>query len=113
MDSLNVKGTQRRGWLLLVKRDGEARNEEGQEPSRPYRGTMASEADDIVVGHFEGVGSAGVAPSADLQRMRPGFDRDLDRLVQLDRSCAPPVDDDLKGATAEFKSERFPSQSDR
>src|SRR5262245_50822395 len=93
--------------VLAMERECQAGNGEGQEKDRQDALSAALEADDFAVGGVEGLGSAGVSATADLQGVTSGFHWCLERVVQFDRPDTLPVEHDLIRATADLHSCRF------
>jgi len=85
----------------------QAWDDEGREKDRQKALSGASEGDGLAPGSLEGLSSAGVSATANLQGVTSRFDWYLDRVVHLERSGTLTVNHDVVGATSDLDSDCF------
>jgi hypothetical protein len=85
----------------------QAWNDEGREEDRQKALSGASEGDGLALGGLEGLRSAGVSATANLQGVTSRFDWYLDRVVHVERSGTLTVNHDVIGATSDLDSDCF------
>jgi hypothetical protein len=85
----------------------QAWDDEGSEKDRQKALTGASEGDGLALGGLEGLSSAGVSATANLQGVTSRFDWYLDRSVHLEGSGTLTVNDDVVRATSDLDSDCF------
>src|SRR5580700_4816439 len=95
----------RRIIIFTVDLERQAGDEEGREEDRQKALSGASEGDGLALGGVEGLNSAGVSATANLQGVTSRFDRYLDRAVHLDRSGTLTVNHDVVRAASDLGSE--------
>jgi hypothetical protein len=83
----------------------QAWDDEGREEDRQKALSGASEGDGLALVGLEGLSSAGVSATANLQGMTSRFDWYLDRVVHLERTDTLTVDHDLVRATPDLDSD--------
>jgi hypothetical protein len=88
----------------------QAGDEEGREEDRQKALSGASEGDGLALGGLEGLSSAGVSATANLQSVTSRFDWYLDRVVHFERSGTLTVNHDVVRATSDFNSDCFMRQ---
>jgi hypothetical protein len=81
--------------LFASEHERQAWYYERQEKERQEPLSSASKGDDSIFSHFEGLSSARVAATADLQGVLSSFDWELGGVMQFDRPDAFIVDQDL------------------
>jgi len=86
---------------------------EGREEDRQKALSGASEGDGLALGGVEGLSSAGVSATSNLQGVTSRFDLYLDRVVHFDRSGTLTVNDDVVRAASDLDSNRFMRQLQR
>jgi len=69
---------------LAYEREGQTGNDEGRKKNGQEPLSGASVGDDLALRGLEGSRSTRFSATADLQSMRSGLDRDLDRFVHFD-----------------------------
>jgi len=85
----------------------QAWDDEGCEKDRQKALSGASEGDGLALGSLEGLSSAGVSATANLQGVTSRFDWYLDRVVHLERSGTLTVNHDVVRATSDLDSDCF------
>src|ERR1035437_3517551 len=85
----------------------QAWDDEGREKDRQKALSGASEVDALALGGLEGLSSAGVSATANLQGVTSRFDWYLDRVVHLERSGTLIVNHDVVRATSDLDSDCF------
>jgi hypothetical protein len=88
----------------------QAGDDEGREEDRQKALSGASEGDGLALGGLEGLSSAGVSATANLQGVTSRFDWYLDRVVHFERSGTLTVNHDVVRATSDFNSDCFMRQ---
>jgi hypothetical protein len=83
----------------------QAGNDEGREEDRQKTLSSASEGDGLTLGGVEGLSSAGVSATANLQGVTSRFDWYLDRVVHFERSGTLTVNHDVVRATSDLDSD--------
>src|ERR1035437_6996615 len=83
----------------------QAWDDEGREEDRQKALSGASEGDGLALGGLEGLSSAGVSATANLQAVTSRFDWYLDRVVHLERSGTLTVNHDVVRATSDLDSD--------
>src|SRR5665647_2573355 len=85
----------------------QAWDDEGREKDRQKALSGASEGDGVALADLEGLSSAGVSATANLQGVTSRFDWYLDRVVHLERSGTLTVNHDVVRATSDLDSDCF------
>jgi len=85
----------------------QAGDDEGREEDRQKALSGASEGDGLALGGLEGLSSAGVSATANLQSVTSRFDWYLDRVVHFERSGTLTVNHDVVRATSDLGSDCF------
>jgi hypothetical protein len=88
----------------------QAGDDEGREEDRQKALSGASEGDGLALGGLEGLSSAGVSATANLQSVTSRFDWYLDRVVHFERSGMLTVNHDVVRSTSDFNSDCFMRQ---
>jgi hypothetical protein len=91
----------------------QAGHEEGREKDRQKTLPGASEGDGLALGGVEGLSSAGVSATANLQGVTSRFDWYLERVVHFERSDRLTVNHDVVRATSDLDSDCFMRQFQR
>src|SRR5579872_3458779 len=99
------------GRAMEVQR--QAGYDEGREEDRQKGLAGGSKRDRLAVSGLEGSSPAGVSTATDLQRVASGLDWNLRRLVHVDRSSSPAVDQDVVGPPPDLGSDRLVGQLQR
>src|SRR6202042_3668717 len=85
----------------------QAWDEEGREEDRQKALSGASEGNGLALGGLEGLSSAGVSATVNLQGGTSRFDWDVDRVVHFDRSGTLTVNHDVIRAASDLDSDCF------
>ena len=93
------------GYTAELER--QAGDDEGREEDRQKALSGASEGDGLALGGVEGLSSAGVSATANLQGVTSRFDWYLDRVVHFERSGTLTVNHDVVRATSDLDSDCF------
>jgi hypothetical protein len=96
-----------------AKLERQTGDDEGREEDRQKTLSGASEGDGLLLGCVEGLSSAGVSATANLQGVTSGFDWYLDRVVHVERSGTLTVNHDVVSATSDLDSDCFMHQFQR
>jgi hypothetical protein len=80
-------------------------DEEGRKEDRQKALSGASEGEGLALGCLEGLSSAGVSATANLQSVTSRFDWDLNRAVHFNRSGTLTVNHNLVSATSDLDSD--------
>src|SRR5664279_4046442 len=88
----------------------QAGDDEGREKDRQKALSGASEGDGLALGGLEGLSSAGVSATANLQGVTSRFDWYLDRVVHFERSGTLTVNHDVVRATSDLGADCFMRQ---
>jgi hypothetical protein len=102
-----MMSTQRPIIGFAAELERQAWDDEGREKDRQKALSGASEGDGLALGGLEGLSSAGVSATANLQGVTSRFDWYLDRVVHLERSGTLTVNHDVVRATSDLDSDCF------
>jgi hypothetical protein len=83
----------------------QAGDDEGREEDRQKTLPGASEGDGLAFGGVEGLNSAGISTTANLQRVTSRCDWNLDRVIHVERSGTLTVNHDVVRATSDLYSD--------
>jgi hypothetical protein len=90
---------------FAYERERQTGNDEGRKKNRQEPLSGASVGDDLALRGLEGLSSARVSAIADLHSVMSSLDRDLDRIVHLDRPDALTVDHDIVSSSTDLRSD--------
>jgi hypothetical protein len=111
--STSTVSSQRSIFDCTAELERQAGNNEGREEDRKKTLSGGSEGDGLAVGGAEGLSSAGVSATANLQGVTSRFDWYLDRVVHFERSGTLTVNHDVVRATSDLDSDSFMRQLQR